>query len=108
MLDMLASNRGLQPLIKEVEPMLNLNIEETAFYQIGMEKGVAKGMEKGLSQGVEKGRLEGWERGQEATRADLVQKLLMRMDADQVAEWTGLDRETVLRLGRDQRRDRRH
>ena len=103
MLDVLASNRDLQPILEEVEPMLNLNVENLGFYQAVMKKGIAQGIEKGMERGVEKGRKEGWEQGQEATRADLVQKLLTRMDADQVAEWTGLDCETVLRLGRDRR-----
>ena len=99
MLDVLASNRGLQPLIEEVEPMLNLNIEETAFYRIGVKKGISQGLEKGLEKGREKGMEEGIVKGQ----AILVRRLLDRFEPAEVAEISGVDLETVQRLRGDMR-----
>ena len=93
MLDVLALNRGLQPLIKEVEPMLNLNIKETALYQIGMEEGVAKGMERGMERGMEQGRQE--------EQALLLRRLLDRFEPREVAEISGVNLETVYRMRGD-------
>ena len=84
MLDLLAANRNLQSVIKEAEPMLRMRIEELATYEMGMEKGVEKGLKEGRDEG----------------RASVVRRLLARFDIQEVAELTGLDPETVHRLGR--------
>ena len=95
MLDMLAANRNLQSVIKEAEPMLRMRIEELATYEMGMEKGV----EKGLREGRAAGRQEGREAGREEGQAVMVRRLLARFGEREVAELTGLDAETVRRLG---------
>ena len=99
MLDVLAVNRDLQSVIKEVEPMLSLRIEQLASYEIGMEKGIAQGREegweKGIQYGMERGEKRGEERGVERAQAAMVRRLLSQFEAPQVAEMTGLDVETV-------------
>ena len=90
MLDVLAVNRDLQPVIKEVEPMLSLRVEQLATYEMGMEKGLAEGVAQGQKQGMEKG----IEKGQ----ASMVRQLLNRFDEQEVAEMTGLDADAVRRL----------
>lgn len=47
MLNILADNRDLNLDIYEEITMLNVNIERTAIYRIGMEKGIEQGMEEG-------------------------------------------------------------
>jgi predicted transposase YdaD len=47
MLNILADNRDLNLDIYEEITMLQVNIERTAIYRIGMEKGIEQGMEEG-------------------------------------------------------------
>lgn len=55
MLNILADNRDLNLDIYEEITMLSVNIERTALYRIGMEKGIEQGIEQGIEKGMEEG-----------------------------------------------------
>ena len=73
MLDILASNRDLQNLVKEHSAMF-IDIEKLGLYQLAKEKV----MEQGIEQGIEKG------------EQKIVLKLLAKFPPEQVAELSGV------------------
>ena len=81
MLDVLASNRDLQNVVKENAEML-IDVEKLGIYQLVKEKGEAKGMEKG--------RAEGLEQGLEQGHQEIVLRLLAKLPPEQVADLSGL------------------
>ena len=69
MLDVLASNRDLQSLVKENHDMF-VDIEKTSLYQLGVERGV--------------------EQGSERRQQKIVLNLLAKLPPEQVAEFNGV------------------
>ena len=76
-LDILASNRDLQHLVKENSKML-IEIEKLGLYQLGVERG--------QQQGLEQGKVEGLEQGQQ----EIVLRLLDKLSPEQVADLSGV------------------
>jgi len=73
------------------------NVVETAKdegWEAGVEKGKAEGLEKGMAEGLEKGLekglAEGLEKGEKKKAIDIAKKLLEILDAETIAEKTGL------------------
>ena len=81
MLDILASNRDLQNLVKESYDML-IEVEKLGSYQLGVEKGLVQGIEQGLVQGMEQ--------GSERSQQEIVLNLLLRLSPEQAAEFSGV------------------
>ena len=73
MLDVLASNRDLQSLVKENHDML-VDIEKTSLYQLGVERGVEQGLEQ----------------GSERRQQKIILNLLAKLTPEQVAEFSGV------------------
>lgn len=95
MLEVLAQNRDLAPLVREVYQMLHVELERLPSYCLGLEQGQAKGRLEGRQEGWQEGRQEG---RQEAARA-VAQRLLARgMSPEDVADITGLPFAEVARL----------
>ena len=105
MLDILASNRDLQNMVKESYDML-IEVEKLGSYQLGMEKGLVQGIEQGLVQGmeqglvqgieqgmvqgIEQGMVQGMEQGSERSQQEIVLNLLSRLSPEQAAEFSGV------------------
>ena len=85
MLDVLASNRDLQDLVKENAEMY-VDIEKLGIYQLVKEKSEAKGLEKGLERGMAKGLSKGLEQGHQ----EIILQLLAKLPPDQVADLSGV------------------
>ena len=81
MLDILASNRDLQNLVKESYDML-IEVEKLGSYQLGVEKGLVQGIEQGMVQGMEQ--------GSERSQQEIVLNLLSRLSPEQAAEFSGV------------------
>ena len=62
MLDILATNRDLQNLVKETSAMF-IEVEKLGIYQLAMERGLDQGEQKGLQKGLQRGRQEGLQEG---------------------------------------------
>ena len=73
MLDVLASNRDLQSLVKENHDMF-VDIEKTSLYQLGVERGVEQGLEQ----------------GSERRQQKIILNLLAKLTPEQVAEFSGV------------------
>ena len=73
MLDVLASNRDLQNLVKESSEML-VEIEELGSYQLGLEQGVEQGLEQ----------------GSDRRQREIVLNLLSKLSPEQAAELSGV------------------
>ena len=69
MLDVLASNRDLQSLVKENHDMF-VDIEKTSLYQLGVERGL--------------------EQGSERRQQKIILNLLAKLTPEQVAEFSGV------------------
>ena len=54
MLDILATNRDLQHLVKENSAMF-IEVEKLGIYQLAMERGLERGLERGMERGEQKG-----------------------------------------------------
>ena len=54
MLDILATNRDLQHLVKETTSAMFIEIEKLGIYQLAMERGLAQGIEQGEQRGLQK------------------------------------------------------
>ena len=93
MLDVLASNRDLQNLVKENAAMF-IEIEKLGLYQLGVERGVERGMERGVKQGLERGVKQGLEQGvkqgSERSQREMVLNLLTKFTPEQTAEFSGI------------------
>ena len=85
MLDVLASNRDLQDLVKENAEMY-VDVEKLGIYQLVKEKSEAKGLEKGLERGMAKGLSKGLEQGHQ----EIILQLLAKLPPDQVADLSGV------------------
>ena len=90
MLDILASNRDLQNLVKESYDML-IEVEKLGSYQLGVEKGLVQGLEQGLEQGL----VQGLEQGSERSQQEIVLNLLSRLSPEQAAEFSGVPLDKV-------------
>ena len=77
MLDILASNRDLQNLVKEHSAMF-IDIEKLGLYQLAKEKVMEQGIEQGVQQGIEK------------SERKIVLKLLTKFPPEQVADFSGI------------------
>ena len=55
MLDILATNRDLQYLVKETTSAMFIEIEKLGIYQLAMERGLEQGLEQGIEQGEQRG-----------------------------------------------------
>ena len=73
MLDVLASNRDLQNLVKDNAAMF-IEIEKLGLYQLGVERGVERGMEQ----------------GSEHSQREVVSNLLTKFTPEQTAEFSGI------------------
>ena len=70
----------LAAMLGKVGSMLTQEmIEESSFYQMIIEKGVAKGMEKGITKGIERGMEKGLARGRRVGRLDEARRNLRRI-----------------------------
>ncbi|MCB2263830.1 MAG: hypothetical protein LGR52_12980, partial [Candidatus Thiosymbion ectosymbiont of Robbea hypermnestra] len=111
MLEVLSENRELRARVEEAEHMLTqVEIERLPSFAIGFERGEAKGMEAGREAGMEAGREEGMEAGREAGReagmeagreegqAQVVRRLLRRLDMTKTSELLDLSPEEVRRI----------
>ena len=94
MLDILASNRDLQNLVKESYDML-IEVEKLGSYQLGVEKGLVQGIEQGMVQGIEQGMVQGMEQGSERSQQEIVLNLLSRLSPEQAAELSGVPLDKV-------------
>ena len=75
MLEVLATNRNLLPVLKESEnEMLTVDIKQLPSYQIGWEQGETIGLSKGKAEG----------------EAKLIRALLRKQSHQQVADLTGI------------------
>jgi predicted transposase/invertase (TIGR01784 family) len=92
MLDILSDNRDLQPQVKKANEMLTqLNLEKSAIYQIGLERGVLDGIEKGIERGIERGKLvEKYQLAQAMLKKGLAMPIIMDI--------TGLTEFEILKL----------
>ena len=77
MLDILASNRDLQNVVKENAEMY-IDVEKLGIYQLVKEKGEARGLKQGLERGLERGHRE------------IVSRLLTKLPPEQVADLSGV------------------
>ena len=77
MLDILASNRDLQNVVKENAEMY-IDVEKLGIYQLVKEKGEAKGLKQGLERGLERGHRE------------ILSRLLTKLPPEQVADLSGV------------------
>ena len=73
MLDILASNRDLQNVVKENAEMY-IDVEKLGIYQLVKEKGEARGLEQGLERG----------------HREIVSRLLTKLPPEQVADLSGV------------------
>ena len=64
MLDILATNRDLQNLVKETSAMF-IEVEKLGIYQLAMERGLDQGEQKGLQRGRQEGLQEGLAKGEQ-------------------------------------------
>ena len=96
MLEILSDNRALRSQVEEAERMLTeVDIERLPSFVIGYERGEAKGETRGEARGKARGKAE----GQALATQQIVKRLLIRMEAAQVADLLDLDLDTVKRLG---------
>ena len=77
MLDILASNRDLQNVVKENAEMY-IDVEKLGIYQLVKEKGEARGLKQGLERGLERGHRE------------ILSRLLTKLPPEQVADLSGV------------------
>ena len=75
MLDILASNRDLQHLVKESSAMFEIELEKLGLYQLGVERGV--------------------EQGSERRQQQIVLHLLSKFSPEQAAEFSGVSLDEV-------------
>ena len=85
MLDILASNRDLQDVVKENTQMY-IDVEKLGIYQLVKEKGEARGMEKGRAEGLELG------------EQKMLLQFLAKLSPEQVAELSGVPLDKVREL----------
>ena len=90
MLDILASNRDLQNLVKESAEMF-IDVEKLGLYQLALEKATKQVMAEGMERGRVEGRVEGIEQGQQT----MVLRLLAKFPPDQVADISGFPLDKV-------------
>lgn len=91
MLEILSDNRNLRAQVEEAERMLTqIDIERLPSYVIGMERGEIRGEGRGLERGLERGRV--------IEKRLIVRRLLVRMDAAEVAGLLGMSPEDVNRI----------
>lgn len=96
MLDLLSGNRDLQGQVKEANEMLTrIDIEKSAIYQIGLERGVVNGIEKGIEKGIKKG----IEKGKFAEKLEMAKVMLQEgFELSMIAKITGLSETEILQL----------
>ena len=94
MLDILASNRDLQNLVKESAEMF-IDVEKLGLYQLALEKATKQVMAEGIERGMERGRVEGRVEGIEQGQQTMVLRLLAKFPPDQVADISGFPLDKV-------------
>ena len=87
MLEVLATNRNLLPVLKESEnEMLTVDIKQLPSYQIGWEQGEITGLSKGKAEGKAEG------------EAKLIRALLRKQSPQQVADLTGISLSKIVAI----------
>jgi len=91
MLEVLSENRDLEQQVKEAERMLTqIDVERLPSYLLGLERGELLGEARGEARGET--------RGKAKTEAEIVRRLLLRMEPTQIAEILDMSVEDVHRI----------
>ena len=85
---------------EEIESMFALSdLKNTRVYQDALQEGEQKGLTRGLQRGLTRGLQKGWKKGKQEGKQEIALNLLrLGMNAEQVAQVTGLTVEQVRQL----------